>query len=166
MKRIVILLVLLLLLTSCGQDKRIPTFDSYPMTLSGTLSYNGKEFAVTSVIRDGDCAEITIDSPENLSGYRFKVDNSGVWVYYDNMQIELHDANIDIPFSLLPKMLSVSREDFEQYRTDSESRIYHYRKDTYKTVIYVKRTEELPYRIEYTGENISLTFDIESFIAQ
>ena len=82
------------------------------------------------------------------------------------MQIELHNANVNIPFSLLPGMLCVSREDFEYSRTDSENRIYYYTSDGHSTVIYVKRTQELPCRIEYTGDNISLTFDIESFIAQ
>ena len=166
MKRIVILLVLLLLFTSCGQQNRIPSFDAYPMTLTGTLSYNGSCFAVTTLLQDRDQADITIASPENLSGYSFKVDNTGVWVYYDNMQIELHNTNIDIPFSFLPRMLDVSREDFTQYRTDSENRIYHYTKDSHSTVIYIRRTEQLPHRIEYTEDGISLVFDIENFIVQ
>ncbi len=166
MKRIVFLLILLLLLPSCGQEKKLPTFEDYPITLSGTLTYNDTCYAITAVIQDKDSCDIGIESPENLSGYSFKVDSSSLWVYYDDMQIELQPGSIDIPFTLLPEILAVSRENFEYSRTDSENTIYYYTKDSADTVIYINRGKDVPSRIEYTKDNTAVTFDIESFIIQ
>ncbi|MBQ4601529.1 MAG: hypothetical protein IJB24_01590 [Clostridia bacterium] len=166
MKRIVFLLILLLLLPSCGQQRRLPTFETFPMTLSGTLAYNGESIALTAVFKNLDSCDIGIDSPENLSGYSFKVDNSSVWVYYDDMRIELKQGSIDIPFSVLPEMLSVSREDFEYSRTDSENTIYYYTRNSADTVIYIKKSEELPCRIEYKKDGTALAFDIETLTVQ
>lgn len=167
MKRVIIILLLLLcFITSCAQQKKIPTFEDFPLTLSGTLAYNGTSVALSAVLKSKSSCDISIASPESLTGYSFKVDNSEVWVYYDNMQIELKNGGIDIPFSLLPKMLSVSREDFEYSRTDEENLIYYYKKDGTDTVVYVKRGEEFPCRIEYTKDNVNITLDIESFAIQ
>ena len=167
MKRVIIvLLVLFCFLVSCGQEKKIPAFESYPVTISGVLTYNGVSCALTVTMREKNLLDITIDSPENLSGYRFKVDNSKVWVYYDSMQIELNGTDTDFPFSLLAQATSVSREDFEYSRTDGENRIYYYKTDGNTAVIYVKRSEDIPCRIEYTKNNTTLILDIESFIVQ
>ncbi len=165
MKRVVVLFVLLLILCSCGSEKKIPSLESYPITLSGNLSYNGNSYAVTSVIHGTHSADITIDYPENLSGYSFKVDNSSVWVYYDSMQIELKNGIADIPFALIPEMLSVSYSDFESCRTEGDALIYYYKKDGSLIRINTKRNEDKPCRIEYTGEQGTVIFDIESFIA-
>ncbi|MBR4882121.1 MAG: hypothetical protein IKU19_09305, partial [Clostridia bacterium] len=89
MKRIVFLLVILLSLVSCSNQKHIPDFQSFPITLSGTLTCNDSSCAITAVMQDKDTCHITIDSPELLRGYSFKVDNTGISVYYDDMQIEL-----------------------------------------------------------------------------
>ena len=167
MKRvIIILLVLLCFITSCAQEKKIPAFEDFPLTLSGTFTYNGTSIALSAVLQSKNSCDISIDSPENLTGYSFKVDNSEVWVYYDNMQIELNNGGIDIPFSLLPEMLSVSREDFEYSRTDEENVIYYYKKNETDTAVYVKRTTGAPCRIEYTRNNVTAAFDIESCTAQ
>lgn len=167
MKRIVtILLVLLCFLASCAQDKKIPVLESYPITLSGTLTHNGTSVALNAVIRDKDSCEITIASPESLSGYSFSFDSHGARVYYDDMQIELKSGGFDVPLALLPRMLSVSREDFEYSRTDEENLIYYYKKDGADTVVYVKLGEDYPCRIEYTEGSVSLTLDIESFAIQ
>ncbi len=167
MKRVIIIsLVLFCLLTSCGSEKKIPVFESYPITLSGTLTCGDVSVTLSAVIRDGESCDVGIDSPESLNGYSFKVDKDGLWVYYDNMQIELKDGGTDIPFGLLPRMLSVSREDFEYSRTDEENLIYYYKKDGTDTVVYVRRGDNAPCRIEYTENNITVTLDIESFIIQ
>ncbi len=166
MKRIVFLLVLLLLLTSCGQEKKLPVIETYPVTLSGTLESNGASVAITVVLKSSDSCDIGIDSPDTLSGYRFEVDCSRVRVYYDDMQIEPGGGSVSIPFSLLPEMLSVSRGDFEYSRNDGENTIYHYTKNSADTAIYVRKGEELPCRIEYKSEGALLTLDIESFIIQ
>lgn len=166
MKRIVFLLIILLLIPSCGAEQRIPTFESYPLTLSGILTYNGTSCAVTAVIFGKDACEISIDSPENLSGYSFKVDNGSVWVYYDNMQIELKTGSIEMPITLIPEMLAVSREEFEYSRADSENTVYYYTKDSADTTIYIRRAEKLPHCIEYKKGNVSLSFEIESLMVQ
>ncbi|MBR4880297.1 MAG: hypothetical protein IKU19_00080, partial [Clostridia bacterium] len=80
--------------------------------------------------------------------------------------IELKTGITDIPLVLLPKMLDVKSEDFEYSRTDSENTIYYYTKNSADTVIYVKRGEELPCRIEYKNSGYAVTLDIESFIIQ
>ncbi len=167
MKRIItILLVLLFFLLSCGQEKKAPDFECYPITMSGTLTCGGNSCAITVVAQGKDSLDISIDSPKGLAGYSFKVDNSKVWVYYDGMQIELENGSIDIPFSLFPEILSVSLENFEYSRTDEKNVIYYYKKDGNSTVIYVKRATDTPCRIEYTKDNRTVIFDIESFIIQ
>ena len=166
MKRIVFLLFVLLLLTSCAQEEKLPLFEEYPYTLTGTLSYNGSCCAISAVSDGkGEC-RINIESPENLRGYSFKVDNSSVWVYYDNMEIELNTGRTEIPFALLPIMLGVSREDFEYSLDNSENTDYHFSKDGSAILVSVRRKEELPCRVVYKKEGTVLTLDIESFIIQ
>lgn len=162
MKRVFLILFLLPLLCSCGVEKQIPLFEDHPMTIVGDLSCNGEVYAVRIELISRDAAKIAIEAPENLSGYSFKVDNSSIWVYYDNMQTELQADSNSIPFFYIFKALTVSRENFEYSRKDNKAVIYHYSMDGADTMIYTDISDHTPFCIEYRKESVCVKLDIKS----
>ncbi len=167
MKRfIVILFILILCLCSCGREVDILGYQNYPMTVTGTLTQGDFSCAVTVNISQKGVAELTVDSPETLKGYSFKVDNGSIWVYYDNMEIDLHALQEDIPMMWVSEMLSVDCEEHKYSRSEDNTRLDFFVGDTAETVVYTLEGEEAPYRIEYSRQGQTLRFDIDTLIVQ
>ena len=163
MKRVFLLLLLLPLLCGCGTERPIPTVEQYPVSITGELSYNGTDHTVSIVLCAPGCGTVTVDAPENLSGYSFKVDNSLIWVYYDNVEAPLSGVT-DHPFLNIIKALSVSREDFEYFRSDRDTVIYHYTAEAADVAIHTYSSDTTPIRVEYTRENVCVRLDITNLI--
>lgn len=166
MKRILLFLVLIPIFCSCGQGRRMPCLEDHPYTLSGELQYNGCIYSVLARVYDEDTCDITIESPPELKGYSFKVDKSSVWVYYDNIGVEMKTDVINIPFLYITEMLSFSPEDFEYFRTESDGIVYRYTKDMYPLTVYTDKDDNAPRRIEFTREGCELILDIEAVTDQ
>ena len=164
MKRVFLLMLILPLLCSCSKERDIPLIERYPITVTGELSHNGSCYAVSITLKGPGCGTVAIDAPENLSGYSFKVDNSSIWVYYDNVEAPLSAGVTDYPFLNIIKAMSVSRPDFEYSRREKDAVIYHYMADDADIAVYTTLSDTAPTRIEYVKESVCVRLDITNIV--
>lgn len=168
MKRFIVLLILItVLLCSCASaPKNVPEYQSYPLTLTGTLSAKDFSCALTVTLTDKNKANITIDSPETLKGYGFTVDNSEIWVYYDDMKADLPPVSADIPILRVVDMLCLTETDCTYIRKDKEVTVAFYDDTVSKTAVYLRRDEDIPFRIEHTRDGSTVDLEIDTLITQ
>lgn len=136
------------------------------MTVTGTLTQGDMSYALTLTLSDKSRAKISIDSPDTIRGYSFTVDNEGIWVYYDDMQIDLHAVGSHIPILWVVDMLSLSEEDYRYSRKEEDATVSFYEYEDTQTVLYTRKNEDFPFRIEHTRKQGSVRFDIDTFILQ
>ncbi|MBR6515056.1 MAG: hypothetical protein IKT46_09530 [Clostridia bacterium] len=162
MKRVLFFLVLIPILCSCTQSRHMPCIEGYPLCLTGSLEYNGEVYGISLEMPSEDSALIAVTSPQRLAGYSFKVDKSSVWVYYDNIEIELCAPQFELPCLLITEMLRFSPADFEYSRNEGGSILYRYTRDMYPVTVYTDKGSSLPRRIEYSRDGCDIVLDIEA----
>lgn len=160
----------LLVLPSCADTQYHElSYQRYPISITGTLEKEDLKCGVTVTVTAANTGEITIDSPESLSGYRFRVENGSVLVFYEDIEIELVPDSVK-GICRIVGMLSLegkeaSSIDLEENDSGSFSRRKFNFEDSQITV-YTKTGENLPCRIVSEAGGSEIVLNIDTLILQ
>ena len=156
----------LCLFTSCAQKQNYLSYQRCPMRISGTLYVDGLSCNLTLTMKESDVGEITLDSPERLSGYRFAVNNEGIWVYYDDISLPLEENGLGVGISTLVDMFSLDPESLSEIGSKKIGETEHirlvYPKNDIAVSVYINPNETIPVKLEAQKENSCIIFGVDS----
>lgn len=165
MKKILlpVLILVATLFTSCGKTYDPTVYQYYPMTVCGRFVEGDFCCSVRVNMLSEDSAEILVEGPETLANYGFKVDKDEIWVYYDDVQINLDQAPIT-GITDIADMLSLKNETYKYSGNDLidgiNTKYSVFETDDRKITVYTESGSDTPYRIEMETENRTPDFYI------
>ena len=105
------LLTLALLFTGCGGAAADPlAYQSYPMTVEGSISGDDGEAEVTVEMTAPMTAKLSFASPDSLRGYLFAITSDGVTLSYGDITVPYKADGIPGGTHLLPRLFSLTKE--------------------------------------------------------
>jgi len=116
------ILLILILLVSCGTYKDYLTYQNFPIELDGTLTFNGIKYGVfLSVTGPGEGTLLYI-TPLTLEGYRFDVSNRTVNVTYEGIAITMAERTVH-PALILVNFFTFTPEEMQSAKLTTQNGI-------------------------------------------
>lgn len=168
-KRYLVFIFICTLLVMCactGEKADESSYRKYPLTASGIVTVDDFGCAVDLTMSRKDHAEITVNSPENLKGYKFEVDNGSVSVYYDGIRIPVGSDIACNGVALLSDMFSFDDSKVKDVIKGEDNKCTVYKTEKAEYRVYTPNNKSEPNRIEAKYEGHKVVFEINSLIVQ
>lgn len=136
MKRILIIIIALLSLTSCNNEKRI--YISLPENAYVTFMLSDIDYTLRVISSDNQRLKLSVVKPENLNGLIIEVDNDNVFFSDDDISFEYKLGQISDNLRLLYYVYNLSLNEYKQIISDKV--IYD---DIYNTVLKLDKNKKV-----------------------
>lgn len=154
MKKAIMIIVTILLLTACGNSSNAGhlSHQIYPLEVSGILEYDGNRFSVAVTMPRAEDVRIVISEPEEISGAVFSLSEGEISVTCGEITAKLAD---NYPATdgilLLRYMFSLSGDSFLGARVVNEDGVKYsradYRTEVGEVSVYVQVGDTSPTRL-------------------